>query len=281
MEWLLDSNPSKGVTLRIGVFDSGIGGLTVFAALHAALPHHDLIYLGDTARVPYGTRSAETVIRYSCRVASCLAEMKVEAIVIACNTATTYALDVLTQAGAQIGIKVFGVIEPGVQSALNQPNIKNVAVIGTPGTIAGGVYQRRIQELRSSLNVVGVACPLFVPLAEEGWVDGEVPTKTAEIYLGSLRGKIDTVILGCTHYPLLTTVIRTVLPGVRLVDSANAIARELADSLTPSSETTGVRSFYVTDNIERFKLVGSLFLGWKPESIEWIDLGPATGPFAI
>ena len=270
-----------GVSLRIGVFDSGVGGLTVFSALHDALPHHDLIYLGDTARVPYGTRSAETVVRYSCRVASCLAEMNIDALVIACNTATTYALDTLQEAGKTVGIRVFGVIKSGVESALANPETKRLAVIGTPGTIAGGIYQNTIQKRNPSIEVVGIACPLFVPLAEEGWTQGEVPEKTAEIYLGHLRGNVDTVILGCTHYPLLTQVIQSVLPGVRLVDSAAAIATRLQSTLPQATRTHGTRAFYVTDHVRRFESIGTQFLGWKPDPIQWIDLGPANPPFTI
>ena len=176
--------------MRIGVFDSGIGGLTVFSSLHAALPQHDLFYLGDTARVPYGTRSAETVIRYSCRVASYLASLKVDVIVIACNTATTYALDVLEAAAAQVNIQVFGVIEPGIQTALSGNNVNALAVIGTPGTIMGGAYQKRLAELVPQVSVLGVPCPLFVPLAEEGWISGEVPERVAEKYLGHLDGEV-------------------------------------------------------------------------------------------
>ena len=267
--------------MRIGVFDSGIGGLTVFAALHKALPGHDLIYLGDTARVPYGTRSAETVIKYSCRVASCLAQMNVDAIVIACNTATTYALDALCKAGKEVNISVHGVIEPGVQNALMHHGTKKMAVIGTPGTIAGGVYQRQLKKLAPEIQVVGVPCPLFVPLAEEGWIHGEVPSKTAEVYLGHLKGQVDTVILGCTHYPLLKDVIQQVLPAAYLVDSAAAIAQGLAKSFENSPKSNGKREFFVTDNISRFQEIGNTFLGWKPDPITWIDLGPAEGPFAI
>ena len=267
--------------MRIGVFDSGVGGLTVFSALHDALPHHDLIYLGDTARVPYGTRSAETVIRYSCRVASCLAEMNIQALVIACNTATTYALDTLQQAGDSVGIRVYGVIKPGVESALAVQNAHRIAVIGTPGTIAGGIYQNTIKQRRSTMEVIGVPCPLFVPLAEEGWTHGEVPEKTAEIYLGHLKGKVDTVILGCTHYPLLKDVIQQVLPDVKLVDSAAAISERLKSTLPPSKGERGTRSFFVTDHVSRFESIGTRFLGWKPEPIQWVDLGPAKPPFTV
>jgi glutamate racemase len=267
--------------LRIGVFDSGIGGLTVFSTLHRALPLHDLIYLGDTARVPYGTRSSDTVIRYSRRVASYLSRLDVDLIVIACNTATTHALPLLKEAGAKVGIEVYGVIESGIQTALKTPNLKSLAILGTAGTIEGGAYQKRLRVLAPQLRVTAIACPLFVPLAEEGWLEGDVPTLIAERYLSELRGQVDTVILGCTHYPLLKTTLRSVLPGIRLVDSAAAIADDLANTLPNSTASAGSRRFFVTDHLERFKTIGAHFLGWTPEPIEWVDLGPAVGPFAL
>ena len=268
--------------MRIGVFDSGVGGLTVFSALHEALPQHDLFYLGDTARVPYGTRSADTVIRYSCRVASYLAELRVDVIVIACNTATTYALDVLEKAAAKINIQVFGVIEPGIQTAIADADLKSLAIIGTPGTISGGAYQKRLQQLVPEVHIIGVPCPLFVPLAEEGWTRGEVPERVSQHYLGDLNNKVDTVILGCTHYPLLHDVIQNVLPNARLVDSASAMARVLNLHLgAPDPTIQGQRSFFVTDHIERFTKIGQSFLGWTPDPIQWVDLGPASGPFVV
>ena len=258
--------------MRIGVFDSGVGGLTVFSALHHALPQHDLIYLGDTARVPYGTRSADTVIRYSCRVASYLAQQQVDVIVIACNTATTYALETLETAAAKVNIQVYGVIEPGIQTAITGTNTRSLAIIGTPGTISGGTYQKRLKQLMPELKIVGVPCPLFVPLAEEGWTQGEVPERVAQHYLGQLNGKVDTVIL----------VIQKVLPSAKLVDSASAMARVLSNKLGDENPTgLGTRSFFVTDHIQRFTQIGESFLGWTPEPIQWVDLGPAVGPFVV
>ncbi len=262
----------------IGVFDSGIGGLTVLAALRSALPEADLLYLGDTARVPYGTRSPDTVRRYSLRVASWLYQQGVEALVVACNTATTHALDDLARAGRKAGVPVFGVIEPGVRAALAAHRTGAIAVLGTEGTVAGGAYQRRLRALAPDLAVQAVACPLFVPLVEEGWLDGPVPEQVAHRYLGHLRGRVDTAILGCTHYPLLAPVLAKVLPGVTLVDSATSTAAAVRDALGPRRGSGGLR-FAATDHVARFRRVGAAFLGHVPDPVEWVDLGPAVTPF--
>jgi len=263
----------------IGIFDSGIGGLTVLAEVARALPGHDLVYLGDTARVPYGTRSPRTVIRYSLRVVSHLATMNVSAIVVACNTATTHALPALQEAGRLAGIDVFGVLDPGVRAALEAHRSGAIAVLGTEGTIRGRAYQLALARLAPEVSVEAVACPLFVPLAEEGWLEGEVPRLVAEAYLGHLRGSIDTAILGCTHYPLLVPILREVLPGVTLVDSATATARAVLEALGPGTGAGSIR-YLVTDHIDRFLKVGTRFLGQSPEPVEWVDLGPPTSPFA-
>jgi glutamate racemase len=266
--------------VRIGVFDSGIGGLTVLKALAAALPGHDLVYLGDTARVPYGTRSPDTVVRYSLRVASYLATQDIGALVVACNTATTWALDALRVAGEKAGIQVFGVVSPGVRAAAQAHHRGAIAVLGTEGTISGGAYQRGLARACAGVEVRGVACPMFVPLAEEGWVTGEIPRLTAEKYLGDLRGKVDTAILGCTHYPLLKGVIAEVLPGVSLVDSADATAAEVLAALGPGDQRDRSVRYLVTDHVDRFRRVGAAFLGVEPDPVTWVDLPAATGPFA-
>ncbi len=265
--------------MRIGVFDSGIGGLTVLAELQRALPAHDLLYLGDTARVPYGTRSPVTVVRYSLRVASYLADHGAEAIVVACNTATTWALPALQQAGERAGIPVFGVVEPGVTAALKAHKTGSIAILGTEGTIRGGAYQRCLADRAPQVPLQAVACPLLVPLAEEGWLDGDVPRLIAERYVGHLRGQVDTAILGCTHYPLLAPVLAQVLPGVTLVDSASATATAVRDALGPGS-TKGDCRFLVTDHQDRFIRVGEHFFGVKPSPVEWVDLPAASGAFA-
>lgn len=265
--------------MQIGVFDSGIGGLTVFDALDRALPEHGLLYLGDTARVPYGTRSPLTVVRYARRVASYLVGQGVDAMVIACNTATAHALADLQAAALELQVPVFGVIEPGVQTALAAHHTGAVAVLGTEGTIRGGAYQRALAAHRPDLSIEAVPCPLFVPLAEEGWLHGPVPEQVAETYVGHLRGRVDTVILGCTHYPLLRPVLQQVLPGVTLVDSAAATAAAVRAALGPPSPGTAERRFLVTDHVERFQTVGERFLRHRPDPVEWVDLPPARTPF--
>ena len=185
----------------IGVFDSGVGGLTVLKALIARLPGEPTVYLGDTARVPYGTKSGEVVTRYSLANAAALMEFDLKLLVVACNTASAVALPALRE---RLPIPVVGVIEPGVGAALAATRSGKVAVIGTPGTIGSGAYQRALTAGRPGLEVRAQACPLFVPLAEEGWTEGEVPRLVAERYLGDLRRSgVETVLLGCTHYPLL------------------------------------------------------------------------------
>jgi glutamate racemase len=266
--------------VRIGVFDSGIGGLTVFAALAREASGHDLMYLGDTARVPYGTRSPRTVVRYARRVASYLHAQGAELIVIACNTATAHALQPLQEAGDRVGVPVLGVIEPGVATALGAHSHGGVAVLATEGTVSGGAYQRALTAARPEMTVHAVPCPLLVPLAEEGWVTGEVPALVVERYVGHLRGQIDTAILGCTHYPLLRDVFTTVLPGVTLVDSATATAHAVRAIIGPGAPTTGSRSYTVTDHVERFIRVGERFLGYAPDPVTAVDLPPARGAFA-
>lgn len=262
--------------LPIGVFDSGVGGLTVLAALAERLPAEHLLYLGDTARVPYGSRSPETVLRYAEGVAGHLLGRGIKALVIACNTASTWALPALSATGAARGVPVIGVIAPGVQRALETTRSGRVAVIGTEGTVRGGRYTALLQQAQPALVVDAVACPLFVALAEEGWHDDPVAVAVAERYLAGLRGGPDTVILGCTHYPLLAGAIAQVLPGVTLVDSAHATADATADLLAARGLLrrggAGRHHFLVTDNLERFQRVGAQFLGRAPDPAEVVDL---------
>lgn len=270
----------------IGVFDSGVGGLTVLAALRARLPNEDLIYLGDTARVPYGTRSPETVQRYSSRVAGHLWRRGIKALVVACNTASTWALEALVAEGRRRGIHVEGVIEPGVQAALASSRTRRIGVIGTEGTIRGGRYAALLLQARPDVVVDAIACPLFVALAEEGWTEGEVARLVAERYLAPLKEGPDTVILGCTHYPLLKDTIGQVLPGVTLVDSAQstaaAVERHLQDAgLRRADPQPGQTRLLVTDNQERFHAVGSRFLHAPIEHSELVDLADGDEWFEV
>lgn len=267
----------------IGVFDSGVGGLTVLSALRQRLPSEALVYLGDTARVPYGTRSPETVINYSRRVASRLVREDIKALVIACNTATAHALEALQEAGARIGLPVIGVIEPGIRAALAASRGGTVAVLGTEGTIRAGRYQQALA--RVGTPSLGQACSLLVPLAEEGWTNGEVAKAVAERYLAPLQGQVDTAILGCTHFPLLREVIQAALPGVVLVDSAESTAKAVADTLAQHGLLLAPRApaptrFLVTDNLERFVTVGHRFLGNAPDPVNLVDLPDPEGAFA-
>lgn len=260
----------------IGVFDSGVGGLTVLKALMERLPLESTVYLGDTARVPYGTKSGEVVTRYSIANAEALLEYEIKALVVACNTASAVALPALE---AKLPIPVVGVIIPGAQAAAAATKNGKVAVIGTPGTIASGAYQSALQAANPKLEVHTRACPLFVPLAEEGWIDGAVPQLVAEKYLGDgLLDGVDTLVLGCTHYPLLAPIIQKVVGnGVTLVDSAKATAERVATvlrerELTKLERGTVERHYLVTDTPNRFLEVGARFLGRPLSGARQIDL---------
>ena len=186
----------------IGIFDSGVGGLTVLKEIARLLPGENLIYLGDTARVPYGTKSPETVCRYALEAADFLVGLGVKMLVVACNTASAVALEALQ---AKYDIPVIGVIEPGARRAAGLTRVRKVGVVGTEGTIKSDAYARAIRSIDPGIDVVSAACPLFVPLAEEGWAEHEIARIAAEEYVGPIRAGIDTLVLGCTHYPLLTS----------------------------------------------------------------------------
>lgn len=260
----------------IGIFDSGLGGLTVFREIAALLPGESLIYLGDTARVPYGTKSAQTVTRYARQNVRFLLRREVKAVVVACNTASAFALEDLQN---EISVPVVGVIEPGVEGALKATRTGRIGVIGTEGTIASGAYTRSIKAKAPSAYVAKAACPLFVPLVEEGWWDHEVTEKVADAYLnGLLADKIDALILGCTHYPLLKrTLAKAVGPSVTLIDSAAETAKAVADalaqrSLTAPKATDPRREFFVTDAPDRFRRLGELFLERKIENVQHVEI---------
>ncbi|MFQ5431305.1 MAG: glutamate racemase [Nitrospinota bacterium] len=247
----------------IGIFDSGIGGLTVLREIEKLLPVENLIYLGDTARVPYGTKSSETVIRYSLENGRFLLSMDVKAIVVACNSASAVSIPELR---SSFNIPILGVIEAGVEEAMHITNGAGIGVIGTHATIESGRYDKLLKQ-KGAKNVISKACPLFVPLAEEGWTDNPVAEQVARIYLEPFKGNgVDTLILGCTHYPLLQGVIGKVCgPGVALVNSARAAALKLKQTLEENGllneDGGGNQKFYVTDSEKRAQVVGSRFLG--------------------
>jgi len=267
---------SVGDERAIGVFDSGVGGLTVLKALIEKLPRESTVYLGDTARVPYGTKSAEVVTRYSLTNARFLLQSDIKLLVVACNTASAVALPKMA---AVLPIPVLGVIEPGAKLAAERSRSGRVGVIGTLGTIRSGAYRRALEAARSGVKVVDKPCPLFVPLAEEGWVAGEVPARVARSYLEDFaESGIDTLVLGCTHYPVLRGVIaQAVGPGVALVDSAEASSAAVVDLLSSRAQlATGVEEpvhrYYVTDVPEDFVRVGERFLGHSIRSAEQVDI---------
>lgn len=271
----------------IGVFDSGVGGLTVLRALEAALPCERFIYLGDTARLPYGTKSPGTVQRYAVQAAHALVERGVKALVIACNTASAVALDALRQAYRPL--PVFGVVEPGAEAACRVSRRGRIAVIATESTVRGGAYQRAILSRRPDARVLARPCPLLVTLAEEGWISGDVPERVVDAYLGAwLRedARPDCLLLGCTHFPILAPLIEHAGGrGLTLVDSAETTAAAVSIALVAAGLTSGRTAFetaaavgrrhlLATDGRERFARVGRHFLGetLTADSVELVDL---------
>jgi glutamate racemase len=260
----------------IGIFDSGVGGLTVLKEVVKALPQEDTIYLGDTARVPYGTKSPETVTRYALQVTSFLVQRDIKLLVVACNTASAVSLEALKD---HFSIPIIGVIEPGARRAVSVTRTGKVGIIGTAATIQSSAYAKAIKRMNREIEVVTRACPLFVPLAEEGWVDNEVVSLTARIYLQGLREEgVDTLVLGCTHYPLLKGIIaETMGDDVQLVDSAEETARTVAETLNdrgllrPTSEK-GNHHYFVTDVPAGFIRVGNRFLGGRLGDVYQINL---------
>lgn len=248
----------------IAVFDSGIGGLTVFQAISRRMPEEDLIYFGDTAHVPYGSKSREAVTRYSLEVARFLASRRIKALVVACNTASALALPEIQKA---VRVPVLGVIHPGARGAADATRTGRVGIIGTEATIASGVYTRVLKEYLPAAKVLGTACPLFVPLVEEGWWSHPVTRAVARRYLGPLkRSKIDTLVLGCTHYPLLKRTLQDVLGrSVKLIDSAEETALEVEELLESLKRRRrggrGTREFFVSDAPGRFLKLARRLLG--------------------
>lgn len=264
--------------LPVGVFDSGVGGLTVAREIMRNLPSEKIVYFGDTARVPYGSKSQETIIRYSRQIIHFLQEQQVKAIVVACNTASAFALDAVRDT---LDIPILGVIEPGARVAAQETKNKRIGVIGTEGTIGSGIHAHYLKDLDPQVTVFGKACPLFVSLAEEGWLHDPVTTEVASRYLKELQEKeIDTLILGCTHYPLLRSTIREVMgENVRLVNPAYETALELGRLLKEKDLlSTGTKQeefpyrFYVSDLADKFKAFANSILPYDVEMTQKIDI---------
>jgi len=261
----------------IGIFDSGIGGLTVLKEVINILPHEDIIYLGDTARVPYGIRSHETILKYSFANADFLMNQGIKLLVIACNTASSVSTEKLKE---KYKIPVIEVITPGAKGAADMTKNNRIGVIGTEATIRSKTYVHALKRLNPQFEVYAKACPLFVPLVEEGWTeeDNEVSLLVAKKYLQEFITKeVDTLVLGCTHYPLLKGVIKQVM-GIRvhLVDSAQETAKEILKSLYVKnvlnvSQCKGKLQFYVTDDNERFRKMGYRFLGIEIEEVKKVE----------
>lgn len=259
----------------IGVFDSGLGGLTVVKELMKLMPDEDIVYFGDTARVPYGTKSSESIVRFSVDNANVLISKKVKMIVVACNSSSSYALDILRE---KFDVPIVGVIEPGAQKAMRITKNKKVGVIATSATVSSGKYENALISIDPSIKVVSIACPMFVPLVEEGWADQKVTKDVAEIYFEELKRKnVDAMILGCTHYPLLKKVISRVMgKKVALVDSAQEVAQEVEKILDQNnnrrrSKKKASLRIFVSDKPQSFMRIAKSFLGCHIDEISCLE----------
>lgn len=255
----------------LGIFDSGLGGLTVVRQIQKVFPTLPIIYYGDTARVPYGTKSPKTVTHFSRQIIDFLIAQNVQAIVVACNTASAAAVPVLKD---EYDIPIYGVVEPGAEAAFAASKSGRIGVIGTNSTIRTNVYTKAIQSRDSSLSVFGKACPLFVPLVEEGWEEHDVTRQIAREYLNPvLEDEIDTLILGCTHYPMLTKTLKKILPaGINIIDSGVAAANELEGKIQVSSDAAPEHKYFVSDTPERFAELAARFLGKPMQQIYHFDV---------
>jgi len=263
-------------TNPIGFFDSGIGGLTVVKAVSQLLPNENIVYFGDTARVPYGSKSNDTVVEYSIQAANFLLRKNIKLMVVACNTASSVALKELKRF---LTIPVIGMIEPGSKLALRESGNGKIGVIGTNATINNKAYSQELKKLNPKLKVFEKACPLFVPIAEEGWIDHKATELIAREYLTELKSKkIDSLVLGCTHYPILADVIQKVMgKSVKLVDSGTPAAHLVEEYLNGRglrniSNQIGKREFYVSDIPSRFKEIAERFLGRKITHLHKVEL---------
>ncbi|GAC1446620.1 MAG: glutamate racemase [Pyrinomonadaceae bacterium] len=276
--------------LPIGIFDSGVGGLTVYRALREQLPHEQFIYLGDTARVPYGTKSLATVERYAVENALFLVSRGIKILVVACNTASALALPCVRECAR---VPTLGVIEAGARAAVETTRARSIGVIATEATVQSQAYTRAIKRLAPEMEIIERACPLFVPLAEEGEANSDIARMVAEKYMRNLRGTVDALILGCTHYPLLHAVIQeTIGDEVHLIDSGEAVTRDVLELLahenlarensdpdfrdsttnTPRKFVDEPDQFYVTDAADRFARVAERFLGNAPAKLEAVEV---------
>jgi glutamate racemase len=258
----------------IGIFDSGVGGLTVLRELRRRLPAEEFVYLGDTARLPYGTKSADTVRRYALNATAHLLGEGLKLLVVACNTASAEALDAVEDASP---VPVVGVVEPGARAAI-ATGARRIAVIGTEGTVRSGAYQQALRQLDPGVIVEAAPCPLLVPLAEEGWGDHPITDQIAETYLRPLLDRgIDALILGCTHYPLLLpSLSRVAGPSVQLVDSATSVTdtvfRDHGELVSDAGSPAGRLRLQLTDRSERFLRIAGSILGAAPEAVELVDV---------
>ncbi|ERK52578.1 glutamate racemase [Leptotrichia sp. oral taxon 879] len=260
--------------MSIGVFDSGIGGLTVLKEIRKVLPNERIYYLGDTARVPYGEKTKELIIGYSKEIVEFLLEKGVNAIVVACNTATALALKELKEI---FKVPIIGVIEAGARTAINTTKNRKIGVIGTKATIKSGKYEEEIRHYRIDVEIFQKACPLFVPAVEEGILSGKLVNQIIKTYLDDFKEKIDTLILGCTHYPLLKDAINKLYPDIEIVDPAKETALDLKDilkkeKLLKNDAPNEKVKYYVTDGKEKFKKIGIMFLEENIQKVELIRL---------
>lgn len=256
----------------IAVFDSGFGGLTVLKELLKAFPQHNFVYLGDTARVPYGTKSPAAITQYSLEAAQYLKQFSPEALIVACNSASSVALDALKQQSPEL--PVMGVVEPGAKAAVAASQHKQILVLGTQATISSQSYTKAIHAIDSEVHVDSQACPLFVPLVEEGLFDGDIVNLAIERYVQpKLTSGVDTILLGCTHYPLLKSAIQDYVgPGIQVVDSAEPLTVDLADHLNQVDNPARTVAFFVTDAPEKFSAIASQILGTQIEPAQLVYL---------
>ncbi len=258
--------------MAIGIFDSGIGGLTVLREIRKILPHEEIYYFGDTARLPYGDKTKDLIIRYSKQIVDFLLEKKVVAIVVACNTATSLALEELNET---YKTPIIGVIDAGVRTALKTTKTNKIGVVGTKATINSNKYEIELKKANPNMKVFSKACPLFVPVVEEGILDGELVNQVLKYYLDDIAESIDSLVLGCTHYPLLEKSININYPNIKVVDPATETANDLKKILEEKNllmNKGGIVKYYFSDGIEKVKQLGTMFLDEEMEHIELVKL---------